>query len=177
MIPPDSITTERLLLRFPVIEDAEAIFQEYAQDREVTRYLLWRPHQSLNDTMEFLTKCFFVLREKIAYPYGITLRETGKLIGMIELRIDAPRADLGFVLSRSYWNRGYMTEAVKALVSWALDQKDIFRVWARCDIENAASTRVLEKCGMEREGILRRWAVLPNISSEPRDCYTYAKVK
>lgn len=70
-----------------------------------------------------------------------------------------------------------MTEAVRAVVDWAIGQPEMHRVWAVCDVDNKASARVLEKAGMEREGILRRWSIHPNISEFPRDCICYAKVK
>ncbi|HMK37743.1 MAG TPA: GNAT family protein, partial [Bacteroidota bacterium] len=69
------------------------------------------------------------------------------------------------------------TEAVGAVCSWADSEPDIFRVWAVCAVDNPASVRVLEKAGMTREGILRRWAVFPNIDGVPRDCYSYARVR
>ncbi len=96
---------------------------------------------------------------------------------MLELRIESHRADMGYVLARAYWNRGYMTEAVREVTEWALTQPSIFRVWAVCDVENAASVRVLEKAGFQQEGILRRWLIHPDISDEARDCYCYAVVK
>ena len=70
-----------------------------------------------------------------------------------------------------------MTEATRALVHWLLEQPSVYRIEALCDIENVASQRVLEKVGLEREGILRRWMVLPNLSETPRDMYIYGKVK
>ncbi|MCI0650822.1 MAG: GNAT family N-acetyltransferase [Planctomycetes bacterium] len=70
-----------------------------------------------------------------------------------------------------------MPEALRPLVEWALGQVAIHRVWAFCDVDNLASARVLEKLGMEREGILRRWFVHPNVSAFPRDCYSYSLVK
>ncbi len=84
---------------------------------------------------------------------------------------------MGYVLARAYWNRGYMTEAVREVTEWALTQPSILRVWAVCDVENAASVRVLKKAGFQQEGILRRWLIHPDISDEPRDCYCYAVVK
>ncbi len=177
MTPPESFQTERLILRVPALRDARAIFEEYARDGAVTRYLTWRPHRSITDAAEFLTKCFFMRQEKIAFPYAITLRESAKLIGMIELRFEECRMDIGYVLAAAYWNRGYMTEAVRAVISWGLDQNGIYRVWAYCDTENFPSARVLEKAGMQREGVLRRWMVLPNLSETPRDCYAYSIVK
>ncbi len=96
---------------------------------------------------------------------------------MITVRADAHRWELGYVLARSNWGKGYMTEAVKGLVHWAFQQPAIFRVWAVCDVDNLASARVMEKAGMKREGTLRRWSVHPNVSDEPRDSYCYAIVK
>jgi len=77
----------------------------------------------------------------------------------------------------AYWHHGYATEAGRAVIAWAADLPEVYRVWAVCDVENPASARVLEKLGMSREGVLRRWIIHPNISSEPRDCYVYSKVR
>ncbi|MDP9309700.1 MAG: GNAT family N-acetyltransferase, partial [Chloroflexota bacterium] len=84
---------------------------------------------------------------------------------------------LGYVLMRAAWGQGLMPEATAAVMNWALAQPEIFRVWALCDIENRASARVLEKVGMQREGLMGRGVLHPNISDEPRDCWLYAKVK
>jgi RimJ/RimL family protein N-acetyltransferase len=96
---------------------------------------------------------------------------------MIAARVDGHKWELGYVLARGYWGRGYMTEALKALVNWAVQQSEIYRVWAVCDVDNLASARVMEKAGMRREGILRRWSIHPNVSDEPRDSYCYSIVK
>jgi RimJ/RimL family protein N-acetyltransferase len=66
-----------------------------------------------------------------------------------------------------------MTESITALIAWALKQKEVFRIWAVCDVDNKASARVMEKAGMQREGILNVVGP-PNISPEPRDSYCYA---
>ena len=63
------------------------------------------------------------------------------------------------------------------MIDWALEQPEIFRIQAVCDVENIGSARVMEKAGMEREGTLRRYVLHPNISDEPRDVYMYAIVK
>jgi RimJ/RimL family protein N-acetyltransferase len=171
-----TLETPRLILRKPCMDDAPLIFSAYARDTEVTRYLTWHPHETVEDTRAFLTRTLRAWDEGAAYTWAITLRDSGTLVGMIDVRLEC-HANLGYVLARPYWNRGYMTEAVRAVVEWALAQEEVSRVWAVCDVENVASARVLEKAGMEFEGVLRRWMVLPNRSATPRDCSCFAVVK
>ena len=171
---PESVETQRLLLRKPLPKDADGIFQAYAQDREVTRYLVWSPHASVETTREFIANCQSRWESAKAFPYVITKRGTGELLGMIEFRLDGHRVDFGFVLARPYWGQGLMPEAVSALVAISLAQPSIFRVEATCDVENRASARVLEKAGLSREGLLRRNIIHSNISLEPRDSLLYA---
>jgi RimJ/RimL family protein N-acetyltransferase len=173
----EELETPRLSLRPPKLEDAELIFESYAQDTHVTRYLTWRPHQNIEETKGYLARCKSVRDSAIAYPLVITRKDNGQLIGMVEVRINDYKADIGYVLSKREWGRGYMPEVVEGIIKWAMDQEEIFRVWAVCDVENTASARVMEKAGMKKEGVLRRWIKHPNISEEPRDCYCYAIVK
>jgi [ribosomal protein S5]-alanine N-acetyltransferase len=174
---PQSLETERLFLRQPVAEDAGLIFEQYAQDPEVTKYTSWKPHKSVRETNEFIGRCISVWANNSAFPYVLISQEDAQLIGMIEIRISQYKADLGYVLAKSEWGKGYMTEAIQALTDWALGQDEIYRVWAICDVENLASARVMEKVGMQREGVLKRWFIHPNVSEEPRDCYCYAVSK
>ncbi|HXG52882.1 MAG TPA: GNAT family N-acetyltransferase [candidate division Zixibacteria bacterium] len=175
--PPDSFQTERLELRKPVMEDAEVIFEAYARDPEVTRYLTWRPNRSVEETREFLRDCLAAWSERRSFHWVIVRRRDRRLMGMVTARVDKHKWELGYVLARPYWGRGYMTEAVKAVVAWAMAQPEIYRVWSVCDVDNPASARVMEKVGMKREGRLLRWSVHPNISPEPRDSYCYSIVK
>ena len=175
--PPEQFETTRLLARPAALADAEAIFAQYAQDAEVTKYMIWRPHQQISETREFLQRCEEWWRNGTAFPWTLKLKGSGRLIGMVELRLNDWRADLGYVLERASWGQGYMTEAVRFVVEWALSQPGIYRVWATCDVDNLASAHVMEKVGMQREGILRGWSMHPNISEEPHDCYCYALVK
>jgi RimJ/RimL family protein N-acetyltransferase len=179
MNPPTHIETARLILRKPVVADTPLIYEAYANDAEVTRYLTWRPHRTLADGEEPAAHRLAAWESGEYFCWVITRRKEdgGELIGMISIRPDAWRVDLGYVLGRKFWGRGYMTEAVRAVVDYALAEPEVFRVWAVCDVENEASARVLEKAGMRREGVLRRWAVHPNISDEPRDSLCYARVK
>jgi [ribosomal protein S5]-alanine N-acetyltransferase len=177
MKPPETFTTPRLMLRPPVLADAETIFQGYAQDPLVTKYLPWKPHANLEATQQFLTRCIQRWKDETAFPWVIVRKADHALLGMIEMRIPDFRADFGYVVGRLYWGNGFATEAAQTIVQWAAAQAGIFRVWAICDVENRASARVLEKAGLQREGVLRRYVLHPSLSNEPRDCYCYSLVK
>lgn len=102
MQPPLIIETSRLRLRRPTRDDAGAIFTQYAQDAEVTKYLTWRPHENIERTFAFLRCCILAWEESAAFPGIITQRDEQRLLGMIELRIRGHCADLGYVLARPY---------------------------------------------------------------------------
>ena len=177
MKPPLTIETARLRLRKPVMDDADLIFERYAKDPDVTRYLSWQPPESVEQTRDFVKRCLSDWKDDFVFPYVITLKEDDQPIGTIEIRIEGHRGEIGFALAKGNWGKGYMTEAAQAITDWALKQDGIYRVQACCDLENRASARVLEKIGMQREGVLRRWGMHPNLTGEPRDVYLYARVK
>lgn len=99
------------------------------------------------------------------------------LVAMFEARSNGSRVSYGYVVRMSSWGKGCASEVMRWLVRHALSHPAIFRAEAFCDIENAASARVMEKAGMACEGILRRYLRHPNISDDPRDCLVYAKVR
>ena len=90
---------------------------------------------------------------------------------------DVHEAQGVYVLARAHWRNGFAAEALRALVDWVMTQPDVFRAGAVCDVENAALARVMEKAGMTREGILRRWMLHPQAGDTPRDCLCYSIVK
>jgi ribosomal-protein-alanine N-acetyltransferase len=177
MLWPERLVTDRLVLRRPVADDAAALFEEYARDAEVTRYLTWRPHARLDDTQAFLARCESGWKAESDLTWALTFPDADRLIGMIGLRPRGHMADIGYVLARPYWGHGLMPEAGRAILDVALGDPAVHRVWAVCDVENRASARVMEKIGMTHEGMLRRWIVHPNISTLPRDVHCYARIR
>ncbi len=165
------------MLRAPRMDDAIVIFNGWAQDQEVTRYLTWRPHQKIEQTQEFIQSCIAAWKGETHFPYMITLKEAREVIGMIDPRIEGPKVGIGYGAARKYWGNGYIPEATRAIIDWAFQQPTIYRVYATTDVDNTASQRVLEKVGMQCEGILRKYIIHPNISAIPRDSYMYAIVK
>ena len=173
----EELDTPRLKLRAPVLDDASAIFEEYATDAEVTRYLTWAPHPAVDSVRDFLDGALERIRTGDEYSWVISHTEANRPVGMIAARDGGHMADLGYVLGRNWWNRGLMTEAVVAISEWILSQPGYHRVWAVCDTENVGSARVLEKSLFQREGLLRRWMVHAAMSPEPRDCFVYGRVR
>jgi RimJ/RimL family protein N-acetyltransferase len=174
---PTILNTARLKLRPARLDDASAIFEEYAQDPDVTRYLTWRPNKQVSESKEFLADCLARKKAGEQFLWVITLPSDDRAIGTLACRLKDHKAELGYALAKRFWNQGLMSEAARAVTDWAMTVEPIFRIWAVCDTANTRSARVLEKAGMQREGILRRWGIHPNISAEPRDCFAYSRVR
>ncbi len=180
MIPPEVIETPRLILRKPVApDDAPRIFASYAHDLEVTRYLTWRPHRDLEESHRILRTRLAWWDQGREFSWLITAQADGAVMGMISASDDdcPSRYSLGYVLARRFWGNGYVTEAARAVIDALFAAPEVVRVWAVVDYENLASVRVLEKAGMQREGLLRKWSVHPAISPRPRDCWCLARVR
>ena len=186
---PDILETNRLRLRRPKMDDVSSIYASYASDPEVTKYLPWRPHRDEAETRTFLSCLLEAIEDGWTGAWIIESQEDHRIIGMASATIQSAREGdflstleerqsykmvIGFHLARSEWGHGYATEAAQALVDWGLRQSRVYRIWTVCDVDNAPAIRVLDKIGMSREGILRRWSIHPNISPEPRDYYCYA---
>lgn len=177
--PPASFGTARLVARIPRADDALAVFAAYASDPEVTRYLSWRAYDRVEPLAAFL-------REAVAHwekgdghlAWLLCLKGTDTPIGSIGMTLEGGgKAMFGYALGRKFWGHGLTAEALGYLVDWALAQPTVYRAWAYCDVENTASVRVMEKAGMTREGILRRWHICPTLGPEPRDCVACSRVK
>ena len=174
---PEHLETERLVLRKPRRDDARAMFEGWTQDQEVTRYLTWRPHAQIEQTEQFVQSCIDAWQGETRFPYVITLKDTDEVIGIIDPLIEGSKVGIGYGAARAHWGNGYVPEATRAIIDWAFQQGSMYRVYATTDVENVASRRVLEKVGMQCEGILHKYILHPNISDIPRDSYMYAITK
>ena len=147
------------LLRPLVAADAEALAL-HANDRDVWLNLRDRfPHPySLRDAEEYIAT---VMGRPLQTSFGIIV--SGEAAGNVSLMlgqdIERRTAEIGYWLGRAFWSRGIVTEAVRAATLYAFDQLGMHRVFAVPFGRNPASTRVLEKVGYVREGILRRSAI------------------
>ena len=152
------LETERLLLRKVRRRDAADLFA-YAQDPEVSRHVLWTAHRSLSDSRAFLSQLCRQYRLGLPATFGIEEKESGRLIGTIGfmgLSAEHRYAEVGYSLARSRWNRGLMTEALKAVLCFAFETLELNRVEAVHETDNPASGKVMAKAGMKPEGTLRQ---------------------
>ena len=151
------LDTPRLTLRPMTLRDASDIYA-YSCDPEVARHVLWDAHRSPADSRAYLRFILRQYRDGTPSSYGIVWKETGRLIGTIGFMAysqENSTVELGYSLGRSWWNRGIMTEALRAVLALTFDTMQIHRAEAQHEVENPASGRVMLKCGMRREGCLR----------------------
>lgn len=151
------LETERLKLRRLSAHDSGDVF-EYASVPEVSEYVSWTPHRTIADSKSFLKHMLFQYEKGIPSSWAIILKENDKLIGTGGYHwwsTEHSKAELGYVISNKYWNKGYMTEALRKILRFGFETMELERIEARCFVENIASERVMQKCGMKLEGILR----------------------
>ena len=152
-----SLKTNRIILRRLTLEDVNDVF-EYACEPEVAIYTLWEHHKSIDDTLTFLSFMVKKYEEKQVADWGIVLKESNKLIGTGGFMWWSPKnasAEVGYALSKKYWNQGIMTEALNEIVKFGFDKMKLNRIEAKTRVENIASQSVLKKAGMTFEGIMR----------------------
>lgn len=153
-----TINTNRLLLRKFKVSDVEEVFKNWANDEEVTRYLTWKPHKSLNVTKVLLNQ--WVLDYEIfnTYNWAIELENTGDVIGSIgAVNIDEENlsCEIGYCLSKKYWGLGIISEALESIIDYLFLEVNFNRVVAKHHTDNIASGKVMIKCKMTYEGTLR----------------------
>ena len=153
-----TLETPRLRLRKLSMRDAQDIF-DYSQDPQVARYVLWEAQTSLSEARSYIR--FMLRKYRLGEPasWGIEWKETGRIIGTIGfmwIQRDNAAAEVGYSLSRAYWNRGIMTEALRALLRYGFRSMNLNRIEAQHETDNPASGAVMRKCGMQREGTLRQ---------------------
>ncbi len=151
------LETHRLILRRFRAEDAEDMFRNWASDPEVTRYLTWPAHSSVDITRMILADWISRYDDGTFFNWAIVWKETGEVIGNIAaVSVFEPleTAELGYCLGRAFWGRGIMPEALRAVNVWLLETAGLRRIIAHHDVNNPKSGRVMAKAGMTFEGIL-----------------------
>ena len=168
MKAPIQLKTTRLILRQPLMSDAVEVFNRYASDAEVTRFLGWPRHESVQDTEAFLRFSAQEWDRWPAGPYLIVSRADGQLLGTTGFGFQTPQeAMTGYVLARDAWGKGFATEALTAIIDVAA-RIGVTRLLALCHPEHRPSQRVLEKCGFVFDAASKPMVEFPNLSTGVR---------
>ena len=138
----EHVETQRLILRDIRMEDLLEYYERLYGDGDVCRYLLFDPHQDISESMASIEKTLARYDSGNCYRWGIALREDDSLIGVIELlRFDEDTSTCSFayMLGCDYWNQGYATEALSAVIRFAFEKMEIDRIMVDHMAPNAAS--------------------------------------
>lgn len=152
------LETSRTILRPIKKKDIQDIFA-YCSDEQVAKYTTWNAHQTMEDTERFVDFVLDKYHKHELSPWGIQDKRTGRIIGtcdFVSWSTNHYKAEIGYALSREYWGQGYMTECAKQLIDFGFKRMELERIEARCIVDNIGSSRVMEKSGMQFEGVLRR---------------------
>lgn len=154
-----TLETTRLLLRRFAVEDASAMFRNWASDDQVTKYLTWPTHTSVAETEAVMQSWLDHYERKDYYQWAIVLKSMGNQpigsIAVVALDDSVKKAQIGYCIGRSWWHQGIMTEALKAVIGYLIDEVGVKRVAAYHDTRNPHSGAVMKNCGMQYEGTLR----------------------
>ena len=153
------LETDRLILRPFKIEDAEEVFNNWASDDEVTKYLTWSTHSSVEMSRSYMEFCINGYNEKNVYQWGMELKNSHELIGnisVVKIIDEIDSVELGWVIGRKWWGNGYTAEAAKRLLEFLFTEVGANRICAGHDVNNPNSGRVMRKIGMKYEGTVRQ---------------------
>lgn len=163
-VSPPVMYSERLKFRPVVLKDTSDMF-EYSCDPEVTKYLTWEPHPSIQFTKRYIKSIERSYKEGRFYDWALELRATGKMIGTCGFTsfsyVDSV-CEIGYVINPRYRGYSIAPEAASKVIKFAFDKLGAKTVFARCIPENFASRRVMQKCGMEYKCSIERGAVKQN---------------
>ncbi|MDN4492735.1 GNAT family N-acetyltransferase [Ureibacillus aquaedulcis] len=151
-----TISTNRLLLRLFQESDAYAV-ATLCNNYNIYKNTLYLPFPySIEDALSWMKNHIDNYHSNTSYEFAITDRESGELYGAVALsnNVNLGQGELAYWVGEAYWGNGYATEAARAMVQFAFDEKNYHKVFARYFGSNPASGKVMEKIGMKKEGIL-----------------------
>lgn len=150
------LETNRLILRQFTIEDTDAMYNNWASDPEVTKYLTWPHHETVEISRSVLNDWVSQYSNEVCYQWAIVLKENGnEPIGSIAaVRIDdtIEMVHMGYCIGKRWWKQGITSEALDALIKFFFEEVGVNRIELRHDPRNPNSGKVMQKCGLKYEG-------------------------
>ncbi|PGS48737.1 GNAT family N-acetyltransferase [Bacillus sp. AFS041924] len=172
------LETERLILRKVEHKDSQSIFNNWLSDDRVMDNLIKGAHKSIEETIERVNEIVKNYTSKEFCYWGIELKSTSELIGAIDFyNFDnaTENCEVGYCLGYNWWNQGYGTEALKAVLEYGFRQMNIHKISAAHNTDNPASGKILEKVRMNKEGIIRH--MIRNSKNQYKDCAIYGMLQ
>jgi [ribosomal protein S5]-alanine N-acetyltransferase len=168
------IETERLILEKFQLTDTQAVFDHWLSDERVSDNRVSAAHQSVSQTEKRLTKIVSDYKNEEFCYWAIKLKESAELIGEIDLYdIDkvTGNCEVSYSLGYEWWNKGYGTEALRAIVEFGFRHMNLHKISAAHNTDNPASGRIMSKAGMVQEGTIRD--MIRNSKDQYKDCAVY----
>ena len=140
------LETDRLKLRGLKVEDAPKVFNNWASDNEVAKFMRWNAHSDIKVTEEWMKTCEEIMNDKTRYDWGIVLRTSNEPIGSIGAFLNAEdpsRYEIGYALGKKYWGHGYATEALKCVIDFLVKRVGIKNFICSHAKDNPASGAVM----------------------------------
>ncbi|UOQ86903.1 GNAT family N-acetyltransferase [Gracilibacillus salinarum] len=165
------IETNRLILRRLALTDVQSVFDHWLSDERVADNRINAAHKKVSETMERMEKIVGQYGNKDFCYWGIMLKDSRELIGEIDLyQFDnaTENCEVSYSIGPKWWNQGYGTEALKAVVEFGFCHMNIHKISAAHNIDNPASGKMMSNAGMEREGVIRH--MIRNAKSQYKDC-------
>lgn len=171
-----TIETKRLILRKIEISDLEQVYNNWCSDPKVTKYVTWDMHKNIEQTKEYINFKLGLYEKDYRFDWVVVIKETNEVIGEIDAvkqSLNYNLVELGYCYGSKYWNNGYATEALSAVIKYLKEVALVEKVTA-CHIStNPASGRVMQKAGMKYDATLKEYVVDKN-TKERADLVYYS---
>ena len=151
------LETDRLILRKFTGNDYKGMYDNWASDEEVTKYVSFNPHKDYNETKQIVNEWINEYNNG-SFNWVVELKDSNEIIGnvsVIEISKKHNNCELGYVFGSKFWGNGYATEALKRIIQFLLIDEEFHLIEAKHHAANPASGRVMEKAGMKKDGVLR----------------------
>jgi len=154
------LETDRLILRRFTLSDAEPMFRNWANDTEVTKYLMWPPHEDAGVSLDVLTDWTAQYADDAFYQWAIVLKDDGPepvgCISVVRMDESIGMVHIGYCIGKKWWRRGITSEALGGLIRFFFEDVGANRIESRHDPRNPNSGRVMQKCGLLYEGTMKQ---------------------
>ena len=173
-----TLETDRLILRKIELKDYKKAFKNWCSDPNVAKYVVWNPHKNEEETKKLFEFWVGEYEKSYIFRWIVIEKESDEPIGTIDvvkLNERDSRAEIGYCYGKNWWEKGYATESLKAVINYLLNEVEIEMIVSEHLISNPASGRVMEKSGMKYICTMPKWMINKEGKREDLKCYAIFK--